>query len=128
MHEGNHCENSLRNTLPGNQHHHTTSAFCPSDTRPSICLSICFPARTSALGAIFHLPPVGVHDSCPPPSSSIDFCRFSHTHALIGSPLTHFRQSTRQPPSHLSGTHSIGPWGCYVHCWNGHAGFCPPAH
>src|SRR5260370_16587024 len=23
----------------------------------------------------------------------------------------------------------IGSWGCYVHCWNGHAGLClPPAH
>src|SRR5258707_7639656 len=96
--------------------------------RPSIHPSICFPARTSALVTIFHLPPVGVHDSCPPPSSSIDFCRFSCTHVLIWSPLTHFHQSTRQPPGHLSGTHSIGPQGSYVHRWNGHAGFCPPAH
>src|SRR5258705_6675240 len=39
----------------------------------------------------------------------------------------HHQPTTRQPPGHPSGIHSIGPQGCYVHRWNGHAGLCHPA-
>src|SRR5258708_33616131 len=109
------------NTAQQPYHNHIRTPFhpIPSSVRPHICL----PACTSALVAIFRLPPVGAQVMCPPPSVPSAFCQFSFTHThLCGHPPTHFVDSPRQPLWHPG----IGPWGCYVHCWKGHAGLCLP--
>ena len=53
-----------------------------------------------------------------PCSTDIEFC--THVHIYFGP---HHQLSTATPV-HLPGHPTIGPWGCYVHCQNGHGGLC----
>src|SRR5258707_2499827 len=63
------------------------------------------------------------------PSTHLHICMSQHAHGpsgLLSTFLPVDAQTTTQPPLQHP---CIGSWGCYVHCWNGHAGLClPPAH
>src|SRR5258708_3946032 len=62
------------------------------------------------------------------PSTCLHICPSMHTSpsGLLSIFLPVDAQTTTWPPLWHP---CIGSWGCYVHCWNGHAGLClPPAH
>src|SRR6266436_9760349 len=70
-----------------------------------ICISACPSMHTSPSGLLSIFPPVG---------------------AQVRSPTDPFCQSTQTTTQPSLQHPCIGSWGCYVHCWNGHAGLCLP--
>src|SRR5258708_424852 len=84
---------------------------------------------STLIGPSGHIPSshlVGAQVLCPPLLLSINFCQPSWLHAYL-SPhtdlfhLTHHHTTTSPPHGHPI----PGPWGCYVHTWNGWGGLCP---